>query len=149
MNALLVAFLLVGSASPSTFLRDYVSALCAEKTGDHAKAVALMQPYETASNADMRAAARDFPVGQFKDASVQASWPLVLQNWSTRSWNFVVSKHERREAVDQLRQCFGANVTDGPMNGQPQLEAGAATMAWFLTHDVEKVQSARDMWRGH
>ena len=143
----IVASSLSAGESPSKFLRAYVSALCAEKSGDHAKGLEVMQPFETARDPGMRAAARDFPLGQFTDASVQSSWSLVSNNWSTRSWEFVIGKRERQEAVAELRHCFGSSVTDGPKNGQPQLDAGAATMAWFLTHDVASVPRARNTWQ--
>lgn len=144
VSLLVVASSLSAGESQSRFLRAYVSALCAEKSGDHAKALEVMQPFETAQDPGMRAAARDFPLGQFQHASVQSSWSLVSNNWSTRSWQFVIGKRERQEAVADLRQCFGSTVTDGPQNGQRQLDAGAATTAWFLTHDVAAVPRARD-----
>ena len=53
---------------------------------------------------------------------------------------------ERREALSTLREAFGHSIANGPVAGQTQVEAGAATLAWFLTQDLDPVAHPRDFY---
>ena len=131
------------SRTATKFLRAYVDTLCAEKSGDHAKALETITPFATIDGREMHATAADATYGQYGDASIQASWALVTNTWAEPRMRFAVGKRERKEAVRQLRQCFGSNIADGPNNRQSQIDRGASLMVWFLTHDIDPVAQPR------
>src|SRR5205085_8120311 len=95
------------SPTATKFLRAYVDALCAEKSGDHAKAVETITPFVMIDGREMHASATDAMHGDYADASVQASWALVKNTWAAPQLRHAVAKRDRMEAVATLRQCFG------------------------------------------
>jgi len=118
----------------ANFLRAYVNALCAEKSGDHDKAVELMTPYIMLDGPQMRAAAKDTRQGLYSDASVQASWALVSNTWAAPSYRFAVGK-TRATARVQLANVFdnrGFSV-GGPGAYFPN---GARSASAYLTVDL-------------
>ena len=129
-------------SAPTKFLRAYVETLCAEKSGDHQRAVELMTPF-VSDGVQMRASARGALIGDYNDASVQATWALVTNSWLEPRWRFAVDKRERKEAVTQLQGCFGSAITDGPKNEQSRVENAAALLAWFLTRQIDPVIQPR------
>jgi len=144
LTAILVPFANAADTPTSAnFLRAYVNALCAEKSGDHDKAVELMTPYVMLGGPQMRAAAKDTRQGLYSDASVQASWALVSNTWAAPSYRFAVGKRDRKEAVAALQACFGSSIAEGPKNGQSQVDNGAALLGYFLTRDLESFNEPR------
>jgi hypothetical protein len=136
------------SSSATRFLRAYVDMLCAEKAGNHEKAVEAITPFVTIDGPDMTSSAKDALRGQYADSAVSATWSLVTNSrWGElRSMRFAVSWRDRREAIAALREAFGRSITNGPMEGQPQLRKAAATLAWFLTQDLDGVAQPRDFY---
>jgi len=136
------------SSNASRFLRAYVDMLCAERAGDHAKAVEAITPFVTIDGPEMTSSSKDALRGQYEDSAVSATWSLVSNSrWGeARSIRFAVSWRERREALAALREAFGESITKGPMRGQTQLVKAAATLAWFLTQDLDPVAHGRDFY---
>ena len=135
------------SPTATRFLRDYVQALCAEKAGDHATAVNLMTPWRL-DGADLRRSARRALSGDYEDATIQASWALVTNNWASPEMRFSIGKKEREAAVASLRECFGSAITDGPQPWQAQVDSGAALLGYFLLQDIDPVSHPRNLWKG-
>jgi hypothetical protein len=130
------------------FLRAYVDMLCAEKAGNHERAVEAISPFVAIDGRDMTASAKDALRGQYADSAVSATWTLVSNSrWDELpSMRFAVSLRDRREALSALREAFGRSIAKGPMRDQTQLETAAATLAWFLTQDLDPVAQARDFY---
>ena len=129
-------------SAPTKFLRAYVETLCAEKSGDHQRAVELMTPF-VSDGIEMRASARGALLGDYNDASVQATWALVTNSWAEPRYRFAVDKRERKEAVRQLQACFGTAITEGPKNRQSRIDSGAGLLALFLIRDIEPIAQPR------
>ena len=136
------------SSNASRFLRAYVDMLCAEKSGDHEKAVESITPFAAIDGRDMTSSVKDALRGQYADSAVSATWALVMSSrWGeVHPTRFAVSWRERREALSTLREAFGHSIAKGPVAGQTQVEAGAATLAWFLTQDLDPVAHPRDFY---
>ena len=125
------------------YLRAYTAALCAEKSGDHAKAVELLAPFDGKDGRELHASVAAATKGDYNDATVQASWVLVKNNWQEQRYRFAVDKHERQEAIEQLKECFGSAITNGPQEWHASIDRGAATLAWFLNRDIDPVLQPR------
>lgn len=136
----------VDSPTATRFLRDYTKALCAEKNGDHAMAADLMQPWML-DKPDLRRSAREALRGDYEQATIQASWALVTNNWASPEMRFSIGKHEREAAVSSLRECFGSAITEGPQPWQAHLDAGAALLGYFLVQEIDPVNHPRNMWK--
>ena len=93
----------------------------------------------------VQAFVKDALRGQYADSAVSATWALVTSSrWDeVRPTRFAMSWRERREALSTLREAFGHSIAKGPLPGQTQVEAGAATLAWFLTQDLDPVAHPR------
>ena len=94
------------SRTATKFLRAYVDTLCAEKSGDHAKALETITPFATIDGREMHATAADATYGQYGDASIQASWALVTNTWAEPRMRFAVGKRERKK---QSASCVNAS----------------------------------------
>jgi len=136
--------------TPSNFLRAYTQMLCAEKAGDHSAALAAISPFIAGTDefhvSGSKALDRDYV-----DSAISAGWAITRMTPKMRFlkygsgtmqrqeviMNFRVSGHDRKQAIASLKACFGASVVEGPKNGQPPLEMAAATIAWYLTQDID------------
>jgi hypothetical protein len=127
----------------TNFLHAYTAALCAAKHGDQTKAVELLAPFESKDGPELQATVRAVKAGDFEDASVQASWVLVKNSWLEPRYRFAVDKAERRAAIEELRECFGATITGGPQEWQAHVDRSAAMLAVFLNREIEPVLQPR------
>ena len=71
-----------------------------------------------------------------------AAWAIVNES---SKLEFAVGRRERKDALNALRASFGKSISDGPKKGQNELEIAAATMAYFLTQDLQSIAHPRSM----
>jgi len=132
----------IDSPTATKFLRAYVDAICTENAGDHQKAVSTITPFAMSTAPQLSKSAKEFANGELRASAISAAWAIVNEG---SKMEFAVGRRERKDALNALRASFGKSISDGPKKGQNELEIAAATMAYFLTQELQDVAHPRRM----